>query len=48
MCCDKDKCCGQPEKPKDKPSECSDEQIKDCHGDVKQHPCTDSCDADKK
>lgn len=21
MCCDKDKCCGQPEKPKDKPSE---------------------------
>ena len=37
--CDREKGC---EKPKDlvsKPEECSPEQIKKCHGDVKGHPC---------
>jgi hypothetical protein len=36
--CDKGKC----QKPKElvgKPEECSPEQIKKCHGDVKGHPC---------
>jgi len=23
------------------PKECSPEQIKECHGDVKEHPCED-------
>ncbi len=36
MCMD---CCQRPEKLKGKPSECSAEQIKECHGDVKAHPC---------
>ena len=33
------KCC---EKPKD-PKECSEEQIKKCHGDNAVHPCEDNC-----
>jgi ArsR family transcriptional regulator len=32
-------CCEHPEKLKGKPEECSEEQIKECHGDVKEHPC---------
>lgn len=31
--------CDHPEKLKGKPGECSPEQIKECHGEVK-HPCT--------
>jgi hypothetical protein len=31
--------CGHPEKLKGKPEECSPEQIKECHGDAKEHPC---------
>jgi hypothetical protein len=31
--------CEHPEKLKGKPGECSPEQIKECHGDVKQHSC---------
>ena len=31
--------CEHPERLKDKPGECSPEQIKECHGDVKEHPC---------
>jgi len=31
--------CEQPERLKGKPEECSPEQIKECHGDVKEHPC---------
>ena len=31
--------CEHPEKLKGKPGECSPEQIKECHGDVKEHPC---------
>ena len=32
-------CCGHPEKLKEKPEKCSEEQIKECHGDTKVHPC---------
>jgi ArsR family transcriptional regulator len=32
-------CCERPEKLKGKPEECTPEQIKECHGDVKKHPC---------
>ena len=31
--------CEHPERLKGKPGECSPEQIKECHGDVKEHPC---------
>jgi ArsR family transcriptional regulator, arsenate/arsenite/antimonite-responsive transcriptional repressor len=36
MCKD---CCQQPVRLKGKPGECSPEQIKECHGDEKDHPC---------
>lgn len=32
-------CCQQPQKLKDKPEACTPEQIRECHGDVKNHPC---------
>jgi ArsR family transcriptional regulator len=32
-------CCQQPDKLKDKPEKCSPEQIRECHGDTKEHPC---------
>jgi len=32
-------CCQQPEKLKKKPAECTPEQIKECHGETKEHPC---------
>ena len=32
-------CCQQPEKLKEKPETCSPEQILECHGDTKDHPC---------
>ena len=38
MCCEKTKC-QRPEELKGKPSQCSAEQIKKCHGDDKGHPC---------
>ncbi len=31
--------CEHPEKLKGSPEECSPEQIKECHGDVENHPC---------
>jgi hypothetical protein len=31
--------CQKPEKLKGKPEECTPEQIRECHGDVKKHPC---------
>ena len=37
MCND---CCRKPENLKGKPGECSPEQIKACHGDAEDHPCT--------
>jgi len=36
MCKD---CCEQTEKLKMKPQQCTPEQIKECHGDDKDHPC---------
>ena len=36
MCKD---CCEHLEKLEGKPEECSEEQIKECHGDTKDHPC---------
>ena len=32
-------CCEHPVKLKEKPEECTPEQIKECHGDTKDHPC---------
>jgi DNA-binding transcriptional ArsR family regulator len=32
-------CCERPEKLKGKPEECTPQQIKECHGEVKGHPC---------
>jgi DNA-binding transcriptional ArsR family regulator len=34
-------CCQQPDKLMDKPEVCTPEQIKECHGDTKEHPCTE-------
>jgi len=31
--------CKQPDKLKEKPDKCTPEQIKECHGDEKVHPC---------
>ena len=36
MCKD---CCQQPDRLKGKPEECTPEQIRECHGDEKDHPC---------
>ncbi len=33
-------CCQQPDKLKGAPEECSPEQIRECHGDTAEHPCT--------
>ncbi len=33
--------CEQPQKLKGKPEECTPEQIKECHGEGKDHPCED-------
>ena len=35
-------CCQKPENLKIKPEECTPEQIKKCHGEVKGHPCVKS------
>lgn len=32
-------CCQFPEKLKEKPQECTPEQIKECHGETERHPC---------
>jgi len=37
--CQNGTCCQILENLKDKPQECSAEQIKKCHGDQKGHPC---------
>jgi len=35
-----EKCgCLKPENLKTTPEECTPEQIRECHGDVKEHPC---------
>ncbi|MFC2018439.1 hypothetical protein ACFLU4_00570 [Chloroflexota bacterium] len=33
--------CEHPEKLVGKPGECSSEQVKECHGNVAEHPCVD-------
>jgi hypothetical protein len=33
--------CQFPEKLKGRPEECTQEQIKACHGDTKDHPCAE-------
>jgi len=38
MCDEKTKC-QKPENLSGSPGECSPEQIKECHDDVKEHPC---------
>ncbi len=43
--CEKNKCgCRKQENLKDKPEDCTPEQIEECHGDEKKHPC---CGEDK-
>ena len=37
--CEKVEGCQKPQELKGKPEECSPEQIRKCHGDVRQHPC---------
>ncbi len=32
-------CCEQPQKLRGKPGECTPEQIEECHGEGKGHPC---------
>lgn len=32
--------CQKPEALKGTPEECTPEQIRECHGDAKEHPCT--------
>ena len=39
--CNKGRCCQRPQELQGKPQECSPEQIKKCHGDVKEHPCVE-------
>jgi len=37
--CNTDKGCQKPAQLKGKPGDCSPEQINNCHGAVKKHPC---------
>ncbi len=39
--CDQNTCCQKPEQLKGFPGECSPEQVRVCHGDVKGHPCVE-------
>jgi hypothetical protein len=39
MCCNEKQNCQKPENLKDKPENCSKEQIEKCHGNAKGHPC---------
>lgn len=42
-------CCQQPNKLMDKPENCTPDQIKECHGDTKEHSCTkENCDPNHK
>lgn len=41
MCDQQKKGCQKPENLKGKPEGCSPEQIKQCHGDEKDHPCVE-------
>jgi hypothetical protein len=46
--CDAERSCEKPANLKGKPEECSPEQIKECHGDLKEHPCVAEKMADQK
>lgn len=37
--CNEETKCEKPNELKGKPDECSPEQVKKCHGGVKEHPC---------
>jgi hypothetical protein len=37
--CERQTKCRKPEKLKGRPEDCSAEQIKNCHGSPKDHPC---------
>ncbi len=37
--CDHKQGCLKPEYLQGKPEECSPEQVRKCHGEVKEHPC---------
>jgi hypothetical protein len=39
--CDGDEgcCCSSPVKKQKRPEDCTPEQIRECHGDVEEHPC---------
>ena len=39
--CDPEKQCEKPENLKTTAEECTPEQIKECHGEVEEHPCTE-------
>ena len=39
--CNAESKCEIPDNLKTKPEECTPEQIKECHGDVEEHPCTE-------
>jgi len=45
--CEEKQGCEKPESLRGTPQECSQEQIRKCHGDDKERPCVES-DADKK
>jgi len=39
--CDGTRGCQRPENLEGAPADCSPERIRECHGDVKGHPCTE-------
>ena len=45
--CNAEKCCEKPENLEEKPEECSPEQIEECHGDAKEHPCVEETTEEK-
>ena len=47
MCCNEKQKCQKPENLKGEPRDCSPEQIKECHGDAKEHPCMPKNKADQ-
>ena len=38
--------CKYPERLKGKPEECTPEQVEECHGDAKKHPCVENDEKD--
>jgi len=37
--CDGKEGCQKPKEPVGKPEQCSPEQVRKCHGDLRKHPC---------